>query len=47
MSRTDDPDTVHAEGAARVVWVDFPRKRSAPLPPQVRASIRTPWGGPV
>src|SRR5690606_15762861 len=27
LSRTDDPETVYAEGGARVVWVDFPKRR--------------------
>ena len=42
MSRTDDPDTVYAEGAAKVVWVDFPRQKSKPLPPHVREAIVRP-----
>jgi acyl-CoA thioester hydrolase len=32
MSRTDDPDTVYANGGATVVWVDFPSQKSAALP---------------
>jgi acyl-CoA thioester hydrolase len=47
LSRTDDPDTVCAEGAARVVWVDFPRRKSAPLPPSVREAILRPLVGRV
>ena len=47
LSRTDDPDTAYAEGAARVVWVDFPRRRSMPLPPEVREAVRTPRIGSV
>ena len=44
LCRTDDPATVHADGSARVVWVDFPKKKSAPLPPEVRAAILRPRG---
>ena len=47
MARSDDPATVCAEGAARIVWVDFPRRKSAPLPADVRERMRTRWGGPV
>ena len=39
MSRTDDPDTVCANGGATVVWVDFPAQRSAPLPDHLRALL--------
>ncbi|MBE0579608.1 thioesterase family protein, partial [Devosia sp.] len=45
LSRTDDPDTVYAHGGAKVVWVDFPAKKSAPLPPEIRSAIVRPWGG--
>ncbi|MFQ5755437.1 MAG: acyl-CoA thioesterase [Acidiferrobacterales bacterium] len=30
------PDTVFAQGRARVVWVDYSTGRSAPLPPEIR-----------
>ena len=36
LSRTDDPDTIYASGGSRVVWVDFPRRKSAPLPDKLR-----------
>ena len=39
MARTDDPDTVYANGGATVVWVDFPNQRSAPMPERLRALI--------
>jgi acyl-CoA thioester hydrolase len=42
LSRTDDPDTVYAEGGARVVWVDFPKRKSSPLPESARRAIVTP-----
>jgi len=39
MLRTDDPETVYANGGATVVWVDFPRQRSVPVTGSVRALI--------
>ena len=39
LSRTDDPDTVYASGGSRVVWVDFPKRKSAPLPDGLRALL--------
>lgn len=44
LSRTDDPDTVYAEGGAKVVWVDFPKRKSAPLPEAIRKAIAEPVG---
>ena len=37
MLRSDDPDTIYASGAAKVVWVDYAKKKSAPLPEAARA----------
>jgi hypothetical protein len=31
-----------AEGGAKVVWVDYPKRKSAPLPERVRRAIVTP-----
>jgi acyl-CoA thioester hydrolase len=42
MFRTDVPDLVYAEGAARCVWVDFPLQKSAPLTDELKALIKTP-----
>ena len=42
LSRTDDPDSVYAEGGAKVVWVDHPKRKSAPLPEHARRAIVTP-----
>ncbi len=39
MLRTDDPETVYASGAAKVVWVDYARKKSAPLPDAARRAM--------
>ena len=45
MSRSDQPGVVHARGAAKIVWVDLLRRRSAPLPDRVRELMRRPWTG--
>ncbi len=34
------PETVYAEGQAKVVWVDAGQGKSAPLPDAIRAMIR-------
>ncbi|WP_420474239.1 acyl-CoA thioesterase [Noviherbaspirillum sp. ST9] len=38
----DQPDVLSAEGGAKVVWVDFPSEKSAPLPDWVRALLPEP-----
>jgi acyl-CoA thioester hydrolase len=43
MLRTDDPDTIFAHGSAKVVWVDFPRQKSAPMPDTVRKLMQRRW----
>jgi acyl-CoA thioester hydrolase len=43
MLRTDDRAQVYAHGSAKVVWVDFPRQKSAPLPAEIREQVRRPW----
>ena len=35
MSGTD----VYADGGARTVWIDFPKKKSVPLPPWLRQVV--------
>jgi acyl-CoA thioester hydrolase len=47
MARSDDPLTLAATGAARVVWVDFPRRKSVPLTAEVRDAITRRWTGLV
>jgi acyl-CoA thioester hydrolase len=37
MALTDAPDTVCAEGGARMVWVRYADQKSVPLPPDLRA----------
>ena len=39
IRRRDDPDTLHAEGQAKVVWVDYAAERSLPLPDAMRRLI--------
>lgn len=39
LARTDAPDLVCTEGGAKVVWVDFPKQKSVPLPERLRALI--------
>jgi acyl-CoA thioester hydrolase len=41
--RADEPDKVYAVGGAKVVWVDFPKRKSAPLPTDVLQKIQRPW----
>ena len=40
--RTDDGGTVYAHGSAKVVWVDFPRRKSVPMPETVRNLMQRP-----
>jgi acyl-CoA thioester hydrolase len=39
LLRTDAPEVVCANGGATVVWVDFPRQVSVPIPPRFRAEV--------
>lgn len=39
IRRVDAPEVVAAEGGAKVVWVDFPKEKSAPLPDAFRAIL--------
>ncbi|MGE0351409.1 acyl-CoA thioesterase [Hydrogenophaga sp.] len=39
LSRVDDPETVYAAGGATTVWVDFPLKKSKPIPDWLRAHL--------
>jgi acyl-CoA thioester hydrolase len=42
IRRIDEPDVIAAEGGAKIVWVDFPREKSAPLPERIRALLAMP-----
>lgn len=46
LTRTDEPGVLYAQGTAKVVWVDYERSRSAPLPQAARAAIVEPIGTP-
>lgn len=39
IRRVDQPEVLAAEGGAKVVWVNFPQEKSAPLPEYVRALL--------
>lgn len=39
MSRADDPQTVYAEGGARVVWVQYAQQKAVPLPAALRQAL--------
>jgi acyl-CoA thioester hydrolase len=39
MERADQPGVIHAAGGATMVWVDFPKQKSAPLPDWLRAAV--------
>ncbi|MCO5100417.1 MAG: acyl-CoA thioesterase [Burkholderiaceae bacterium] len=43
MLRGDEPGVVYASGAAKVVWVDYAKKKSAPLPEAARAAMMRAW----
>jgi len=34
-----DPDVVYAEGSAKIVWVDYIRGKSVPLPEKMRSVV--------
>jgi acyl-CoA thioester hydrolase len=35
MRPSYDPETVYAEGGAKVVWVDYAKGKSVPLPDRI------------
>ena len=39
MERAEQPGVIHAAGGATMVWVDFPKQKSAPLPDWLRAVV--------
>ncbi len=43
MRRTDVPAQVYAQGSAKVVWVDFKRQKSMPMPETIRALMKRSW----
>ncbi len=45
MLRSDDTGTIYAHGSAKVVWVNFPRQKSTPMPDAIRDLMRRSWSG--
>ena len=39
MSPSYDPQTVYSEGTAKIVWVDFAKGKSVPLPEKIRQIV--------
>ena len=39
LERIDEPGTVVAAGGATIVWMNFPKQKSVPLPSQLRALL--------
>ena len=42
LERLDQPGVIHATGGATTVWINFPRKKSVPLPAELRSLIEAP-----
>jgi len=39
LERTDEPGRIYASGGATMVWVDFPKQKSCPMPDWLRKVI--------
>jgi len=39
MTRADEPDAVYASGGSTIVWVDYTKQKSVPLPDRIRAIV--------
>jgi acyl-CoA thioester hydrolase len=39
LERESVPGTIHAAGGATIVWVNFPREKSIPLPQRMRDAL--------
>lgn len=39
LRRTDDPDTLIAQGGAKIVWIHYDAGKSVPLPKMLRAAL--------
>jgi acyl-CoA thioester hydrolase len=37
LERADAPGVITTTGGATVVWIDFPREKSVPIPPELRS----------
>jgi acyl-CoA thioester hydrolase len=40
LERTDDPGVLYASGGAKMVWIDYPRKKAVPLPDWLRQRVQ-------
>ena len=40
LERTDEPGVVYANGGATVVWIDYGKEKSVPLPEAIRKLLR-------
>ena len=40
MTRADEPDAVYASGGSTIVWVDYTKQKSVPLPDRIRAIVQ-------
>ena len=45
IERSDQPGLVYASGGSKVVWVDFPTRKSVALTENIRAMVAKPWVG--
>jgi acyl-CoA thioester hydrolase len=41
MRPSYDPHTLYAEGAAKIVWIDYAKAKSAPLPEKIRQIVES------
>ena len=39
MTRAEEPDAVYASGGSTIVWVDYTKQKSVPLPERIRAIV--------
>jgi acyl-CoA thioester hydrolase len=39
MTRTEEPDAVYSSGGATIVWADYSKQKSVPLPEWVRRAV--------
>jgi acyl-CoA thioester hydrolase len=42
LERVERPGVIHAEGGARMVWIDYEARKSVPLPDVLRAQLSSP-----
>jgi acyl-CoA thioester hydrolase len=42
MTRAEEPDAVYASGGSTIVWVDYTKQKSVPLPDRIRDIISSP-----